>query len=344
MKNRKNKHIGLGSILAAALLMAGCGAAQSGASYKSATMEAAAEDMAADTGAYNNSDIYMSEAAEMAEEAPAEGGGAQTPRVQESDRKLIRNVTLNVETETFDELMRTIVEKTDSFGGYVEESNSYNGSRYYGGGTRNASLTLRIPAQKLDEFLGTVSEISNVVNQSESVTDVTLQYVDMESHKQALVTEQKRLLELLEQAESVEDIITIESRLSDVRYQIESMEAQLRTMDNQVSYSTVYLYIDEVARLTPVKEQTAFEKIRTGFVGSLYDIGEGSKNLLIGFVINLPYFVLWAVIIGIGVLLYKFVLKPAIRKRTEKREQKKDEKTADNAVNKTVEKKEKKNE
>lgn len=343
MKNRKNKHIGFCFILAAALLMAGCGAAGGGASYKSAMMEAAAEDTAADAGAYNTSDIYMSEAAEAAEEPLVEGGEARAPRVQESERKLIRNVTLNVETETFDELMRTIAEKTDSFGGYVEESNSYNGSRYYGGGTRNASLTLRIPAQKLDEFLGAVSEISNVVNQSESVTDVTLQYVDMESHKQALVTEQKRLLELLEQAESVEDIITIESRLSDVRYQIESMEAQLRTMDNQVSYSTVYLYIDEVARLTPVKEQTAFEKIRTGFVRSLYDIGEGAKNLLIGFVINLPYFVLWAVIIGICVLLCKFVLKPAIRKRREKRQQKKENKTVDNAGNKTVEKKEKKN-
>ena len=107
-------------------------------------------------------------------------------------------------------------------------------------------MTVRIPAQQLDAFLSSVSEVSNVISRNDSVSDVTLQYVDMESHKKALTAEQDRLLELLEQAESVEDIITIESRLSDVRYQIESMESQLRTLQNQVSYSTVYLDIQEV--------------------------------------------------------------------------------------------------
>ena len=69
---------------------------------------------------------------------------------------------------------------------------------------------------------------------------MTLQYVDLESHKKALTTEQDRLIELMEQAETVEDIITIEGRLSEVRYQLESMESQLRTYDNKIDYSTVY--------------------------------------------------------------------------------------------------------
>mgnify|MGYP002226154573 CR=1 FL=1 len=85
---------------------------------------------------------------------------------------------------------------------------------------------------------------------------MTLTYVDLQSHRDALQTEQERLLQLLEQAESIEDIITIEQRLSDVRYQLESMESQLRSYDNQVDYSTVYLYIDEVEVYTPVEEET----------------------------------------------------------------------------------------
>ncbi len=93
--------------------------------------------------------------------------------------------------------------------------------------------------------------------------------MDLESHKKALVTEQDRLLELMEQAETVEDIITIEGRLSEVRYQIESMESQLRTYDNKVDYSTVYLYINEVRRYSPSEEAGVGERIKSGFLKSL---------------------------------------------------------------------------
>ena len=70
----------------------------------------------------------------------------------------------------------------------------------------------------------------------------------LQSHKKALLAEQESLLSMMEQAESIEDIIAINEQLTDVRYQIESMESQLRTYDNQVDYSTVNLYIDEVER------------------------------------------------------------------------------------------------
>ena len=95
-------------------------------------------------------------------------------------------------------------------------------------------MTARIPAKRLDEFVQRVGEQSNITNKEERVEDVTLQYVDLESRKKALATEQDRLLELLEKAESVEDIISIEARLSDVRYELESMESQLRTLNNQI--------------------------------------------------------------------------------------------------------------
>ena len=173
-----------------------------------------------------------------------------------------------------------------------------------------------------------------MVSRDENVTDVTLQYVDMKSHKDALLVEQKRLLELLEKAESVEDIIAIESRLSDVRYQIESMESQLRTLDNQVSYSTVRLYIDEVAKLTPIKEQTTLEKIKTGVAQSLYNIGSGAKNLMIGLVIYLPYIVLWAVILIIALFVWRFLHRRRSGLREEKEKGKKQK----------VEQKEEKNE
>ena len=105
--------------------------------------------------------------------------------------------------------------------------------------------------------------------------------------------------------ESIEDIITIEQRLSDVRYQLESMESQLRSYDNQVDYSTVYLYIDEVEVYTPVEEETTWERISAGFMDSLKSIGEGIKEAAIWFVIHIPYLVIWAIVIVIIVLILK---------------------------------------
>lgn len=80
-------------------------------------------------------------------------------------------------------------------------------------------------------------------------------------HKKALETEQERLLALLEKAENVEDIITIENRLSDVRYELENYESQIRLLDNQIDYSTVYVDISEVSRVTDTGKQGFFEEV-----------------------------------------------------------------------------------
>ena len=125
----------------------------------------------------------------------------------------------------------------------------------------------------------------------------------------------------MEQAESIDDIISIEQRLSDVRYQLESMESQLRSYDNQVDYSTVYLYINEVEVYTPVEEETVWERISTGFADSLKNIGEGLKEAGIWFVIHIPYLALWAVVILIVILILKKIKKRTKRIRAE--EQKK---------------------
>ena len=253
----------------------------------------------------------------MAPGAPGEAGsssGSGSESVR-AGRKLIRTVHLDVETMDFDELLSYVKNKTAELGGYVESMDIYNGSSYYSytySGTgyrdnRNGSLTLRIPKDNLDSFLTVVEDNSNITNRSEQELDVTLDYVDLDSHKAVLVAEQERLLVLMEQAQTMEDIIVLESRLSEIRYQIESMESQLRTYDNQIEYSTVYLSITEVVELTPVEpvELTTWERISQGFMESIENIGIGFKEFFIGFIIAIPYLLLTAifVLIILGIVL-----------------------------------------
>lgn len=259
------------------------------------------------------------ESAGSMDNAVTEEGAANAVTTQ---RKLIKTVNMDVETREYDKLLASVENKVTELGGYIESLDAYNGSTYYDyRSTRNANMTIRIPKDRLDEFLNTVSDLGNVTNRSENVQDITLTYVDMQSHRDALQTEQERLLQLLEQAESIEDIITIEQRLSDVRYQLESMESQLRSYDNQVDYSTVYLYIDEVEVYTPVEEETAWERISAGFMDSLKNIGIGIKEAAIWFVIHIPYLVIWAIVITVIVLILKKLKKRTKRIRAE--EQKK---------------------
>jgi hypothetical protein len=112
----------------------------------------------------------------------------------------------------------------------------------------------------------------------------------------------------MEQAETIEDLITIEDKLADVRYQLESMESQIRTYDNQIDYSTVYLDITEVNRTTS-KPQTTWERMISGFGDSLYGVGIGIRDFFVGVVIYLPYIVVWGLIILCIVLIVKKVHK-----------------------------------
>ena len=137
------------------------------------------------------------------------------------------------------------------------------------------------------------------------------------------MTEQERLIELLEKAESMEDIITIESRLSEVRYELQSYESTLRTYDNKVNYSTVSVDIREVERITKVeKERTFFEEIQYRLENNFYDIGQSLRSFAIWFISSLPYLLIWAVVIFLAVRLVRkiFWKKPFFRKRKNKQD------------------------
>ena len=292
----------LSGILAVSIF--GCGSKSMMATESAVADSAAYDDMAYDSG-------YDTTESASAEEA---GSGAVTSEngieeVQETDRKLIRNVNLSLQTKEFDTVLDNMSQKIKDLGGYIQDSSVWGSSSDYSS-SRSASYTLRIPSDKLDEFIDVVETLGNVTYKNESVDDVTLRYVDVDSHKKALETEQERLLALLEKAENVEDIITIENRLSDVRYELENYESQIRLLDNQIDYSTVYVDISEVSRVTDTGKQGFFEEVASRFSDSVYVVLMGLRGFAIGILGSLPILVAWGVILAVVViLLRKFVFK-----------------------------------
>lgn len=318
-KRKRNVFIAGLLCIIMAMGVVGCGSASDSAM----TMEATAEyAMDYDNGAYYADEEYVEE--EYVEEGSFSTTG-NTTSTEQADvagkRKLIKTVNLSLETLEFDALIDQIREKVTGMEGYIESSNVYNGSDYeeYSYRTREASFVARIPQNQLDAFLSDVSAAANVTNCSENVEDVTLQYVDMESHKKVLLTEQERLLAFLEQATNMEDIITLENRLSDVRYEIESMESKLRTYDNKVNYSTVYISVREVKKYTPIEEETLWDRMKNGFTESILDVEDGLLDFLVGFIIAIPYLLVYAFFIAIVVIIIRAIIKSS-KKRNAKKE------------------------
>ena len=225
------------------------------------------------------------------------------------EQKLIKRVSMNAETEDLDALLAQLSQKISELGGYVEYQELYNGSAYSSYRYRSANLTIRIPAARLGEFTEQVQGVSNVVSYNESQDDVTLTYVDTESRMNALKVEEERLLELLAKAENMSDLLEIEARLTDVRYELESTTSQLRVLENQVSYATVELNIDQVKVYTEVEEQTVWQRIGSGFQKNLRGIGDDLVDFFVWVVTYSPQLLFWVLVIAGAVFLLRRKLR-----------------------------------
>ena len=225
------------------------------------------------------------------------------------NRKLIQTVSMNVETDNLDTVLQQVDDRIAQLGGYIESSSVQNGSVYSGRRYRNATVTVRIPAKELDAFLDKVGEITNIVSSQKQVEDVTLNYVATESRMKALQTEETRLLELMEKAETLNDLLIIEKRLTEVRTELESVTSALKVLDNQVDYATIHLSVSEVTEFTEVTEpETVWERISVGFTRSLKGVGNFLVELFVFIIVALPYLVMLSVI-PVTVLLIIWIRK-----------------------------------
>ena len=204
------------AILGIILCLCSC----AGSAEKSTVASNSSSDMSAAV-----SDAGAEGSQEKAEETSAEAGTGTGTKVQDTSRKLIQHLDYSIETREFDEFVKNINQLVSDMQGYIEYSEIYgNDSKNYGEGQRSASYTLRIPADTSEHFKEKIQEMGTLTRQSESVEDVTLQYVDTESHIAALKTEQESLMKMLEQADSIETILAVQNQLTQVRYELESYE------------------------------------------------------------------------------------------------------------------------
>ena len=296
MKNWNGKRIWkrLVPALCALVLVVGglwAGTLENGTDY-AATEHAVVTSYRSASGSSNGTNAkYSLMAAEESYDAAAayDTGVTTYGAVQQTQRKLVRSADLSIRTNAFDDALAHVQDQLSTVGGYIE--NLYQ----YGETTRHISLSMRVPSEKLDDFLLSLEGTGKVTNRSESTVDMTTEYTDNEARLKTLYEKRDRLSELMKQAENVSDLIEIESAIADTQYQIDSFETSQRSIDRQVDMSAVSLTLMEQEKTVVNPELTLMERIRAGFSDSIEWLGEFGRDMIVFVVMASPVIAVIAV-------------------------------------------------
>ena len=236
----------------------------------------------------------------------------------EKGRLLIRTVSMSAETKDIMSVKNDIEAQVKAAGGYIENSSMQGTGKNRD--LRVVYYTIRVPADKLDDLITKVGNSCTILSSGENTSDVTLEYVDTKSRLESLRVEYDQLMKLLEQATDLDNIIVLQSRLTEVRYQIESAESRIRVLENQVQYATLNLSITEVLEETVVEEPhivTYGERVADQFKDMWEGTVEFFQDFLLGLIAAIPFLVFMG-IVGAVVILIVFSARKKRRKREAK--------------------------
>jgi hypothetical protein len=261
--------------LVATLGLAGCSAASSGGSSGSVAGPAAPAPRSQAGGA-----------------AGAADGAAKSEATANKDRAV---VVTGEAVVSVDDPLAAAADATrivGAAGGRVDGRSEQAGS---GGGAATATLTLRIPADKLDATLGALRKLGRVDRVTTSTNDVTGQTQDLDARITALRTTIQRMLELEQRATDTSDLVAIETAIGDRQADLESLEAQQRDLADQVAMSTITLTLQPRGTTVAPTKAGFGDGLETGW--SAFVAFWGTALVVLG--VLLPWLLMLAVIAGI---------------------------------------------
>lgn len=292
---KQKKYMLLLAMVVVSVLLTSCG----GAAEPAMSAPAASAPAMKETAADGDFEFVTDRSSSIASEAET------NPVYQDPNAKLIREADLSIQTTEFEQAVTKLEEMVVGFGGYFQNASLDGGSYRNVNATRSGDYTIRIPAEQYEVFLSQTGELGYVTYRNESTQNIGEQYYDTEARLKTQKTKQDRLLSLLSKAETMEDIITLESALSDVEYEIEQLSSTLNRYDSLVGFSTIHLYLNEVHK---VSEQTGVtdtlgQRMSKGFASSLDGLVEGVQDLLVWISYHVFGLAVFAVIVAGGIVI-----------------------------------------
>lgn len=208
---------------------------------------------------------------------------------------IIRTAELQITTEAFDKARVAVEEILKRHQGYVGELTVSTPT----GSARSLTGTLRVPASQLEAALADLKGLGRTENESQGGQEVTAQYVDLEARLANSKHTEQRLTEMLrDRTGKLSDVLAVEMEISRVRGQIEQMEAERKTMKNQVDLATITITVNEAykAELKAVPPSTGVQ-FRNAAVEGYRSLVDGIIAVLLWLLSAGPTLLLWAAIL-----------------------------------------------
>ncbi len=252
VKTKKRLAIPAALVLAAMLVLAACGGSTSGVG---AIPRAPADANSQAAYAPAPEGGMWSDAADNVvpkEQAGGAGTGDVVLDPPQDGRKIIMTAQVDMETQDFLKTCADLQDACRQAGGQTYatsiRSNKADEARY-------ASFTFKIPPERYADFLKALDGYGNVLTRNEQSDDVTSQYIDIEANLQALQTERDRLLEMMEAAKKLEELLILQDRLTQLQIEINYYTQSIRQLDRQIAFCTVDVSVREVVIYTEPEEE-----------------------------------------------------------------------------------------
>lgn len=213
---------------------------------------------------------------------------------------LLRTGEMYVRVSSLPTARTAAVRHVARLGGHVGNESETNGE--YGA---QATLALRVPAARYDSLVALLAGLGTVERRETTVEDVTRAFADLDARTRSRLATEQRYRELLAQAKNVEEVMAVEAKLSELRAEIESQQAQLRAMRDQAALSTLTLTLATTA------SGASGPSLLTRFVDALRDGGRLVVDLVVGLVR------LWGVLLlaGLALVAWRRWIGPRWRRR-----------------------------
>ena len=232
------------SLLLVVILLSACAGAKSSL-YPEVMMERSASDEGVDLYAFSGAEDSVSSVAYSEQ-------GLRTQETQ--SRMVIKNASLSIVVEEPGITMDSITKLADDLGGFVVSSNFYQIQVDGGLEVPQANITIRVPAEKLDQALDVIkSGAGEILNETVSGQDVTQEYTDLGSRLRNLENAEDQLQEIMDQAWETEDVLTVYNRLVEVQEQIELIKGQMQYYEQSAALSAISVSIQANEAVQPLK-------------------------------------------------------------------------------------------
>lgn len=233
-----------------------------------------------------------------------------------SDRKIIYSSSYSIQTTEFENTISSLDVLCQKYGAYYENSETYGSKE---NANRNGNFTVRVPVQNYNAFKSEAGNIGVVIRSSENNRDVTEIYIDTEARLASAKVREERLIDILEKADTLNDVLLLEAELSDVRYEIESLSGSLRKYDSLINYSTISINVREVIEPDKIKPvpKTFSEKVVTSISDGVDDFSREVEYLFLDILYNLPGIIIFIAVIVIICIVIKSVIRK-IKKKIKK--------------------------